>query len=99
MRTEERQRRDRGGPVQHRDVRIATRFSGGKGGVNSLRQKRGGTFLRDHSIPREDDRDRGRETRFSPTLIKMFDLSDAVIHNKIKHGFISLSVALLLFDP
>lgn len=28
-------------------------FWGGKGGVKSLRARQGGTFLRDHSIPRE----------------------------------------------
>lgn len=46
-----------------------------------MRQRQGGTFLRDHSIPRE--RSKGGR-RFSPTLTKMlFDVSDAVNHNKI----------------
>lgn len=77
------------------------RFWGGKGGVKSLRQRQGGTFLRDHSIPRkrkaemEGGRTRERKTRFSPTLTKMlFDVSDTVIHNnKLKHCFISIPLA------
>lgn len=65
--------------------------------VKSLRQRQGGTFLRDHSIPRGEE-DGGRETRFSPTLKKiLFDLSDAVIHDsKIKRGFISFPSLFLL---